>query len=282
MHIINSMRSHEKLVYNNSGNSLMFKDELMKARIDYNFINSVADYAFKDTPKDKVYSTRKISHFDRDYDRNVYAKNLASILQHSTNIDLQEIGEVLKKMHNGDRLLLLRQRTDLFKNFAEFYEVLSQYIDGKSRLLFVCDCIDYIYHRDLVICRRQILLTAARIPAHQQEIFFSFAAKYASDKNQHDLTSLLRLSIAHPHINKLSASLLLSSISFLNQLFGGYTIVSTVSGLAAMVVGIKGLNDVLKESTKIPHYTQFFWQTTEQILRQTMEETNDDDCIPTP
>lgn len=255
----------------------------MKNRIDYNFINRVAKYAYKDTPENyTAFSDRKISHYDRDYDRQVYAKNLVSILQHSPNIDLEEIGEVLEKMQNSDRLFLLRERPDLFKNFEEFNMVLGKYIDANSRLLFACDCIDYIYNRDLVICRRQILLTAARLPEHQQEIFFSFAAKYASEKNQRDITSLLRLSIAHPHINKLSASLVLSSISTLNQLFGGNAVITSLTGLAAIIVGIKGLNEVLKESTQIPHYTQFFWQTTDQILRQTIKETVNEDCIPTP
>lgn len=201
--------------------------------------------------------------FDKYYQKTALINNLRHAFISPHDLDHDDLREILTKLPVTERMALLDLRPQIIKDFNTLEYILTNFIDRKDRLLFALHYFEFIYHIDAIVCRNNILAITALLNKNDNALFLNFAINWAKKINESDPSTLLRATKNNPHASAFSFSFILSSLSTLNHLFGGNSLVTTLSGLLAITTGLRGLYKVYQGALEPSAYRNFIWAAPE-------------------
>lgn len=246
-----------------------YKRFLTEDEID--FILQAVNVANFDTEELDNFLHGDFEPFQEGYTKKNFMNNLRHVFTHPHNTTLDDLGEVLNKLPNMQRMRLLDYRPQLLNSFDDLFYILDNYIDKNNRLIFASHFIELIFDSDKNIGRHRIFMIGTLLNEEDKNAFLNFALSWSKRKRENNPFSLFHATTESPHANSFSASFLLSTISTMNHLLGGQSIVTTMSGLIAIAAGLHGLYKVYQEALEPGAFRHIFWHkepTKPNLTRQ--------------
>ncbi len=197
------------------------------------------------------------------YDARTLLSDLKSFLIDPDNVTLHELCELLPNLKNYDRMTLLNKRPTLIKDASDLIILLRYIGDDEECLLLACSQIEKLFHHDVEIIGRNIILVASKLHPFDQLIFCKFAM-HAMLKQCANQT--LHTPYTQENIGKqrecFSASFLLSVLacaSYFTKSAPALTVIALIGAIASAAKGVSHLDQGKRLSLEL-YRTYSIWK----------------------